>query len=214
LPCKRRLTWPNGSIATIYNDTESDHLHGPQHDAQVCTTTTPRPIALLKELMKDPGTVVTRGSTFDNSGNLSEKFLESIRRKYEDTRLGRQELNAELLEDIEGALWKRSLVDALRVQVHDLPPLKRIVVAIDPNASSEENSNECGIICPGLGTDSHGYVLDDVSGVIAPHEWATTAISLLRERMGDRIIAETNNGGEMVEHTLRTVDPSIPFSAV
>jgi phage terminase large subunit-like protein len=242
-PSKRRLTWPNGAIATIYNGTEPDQLRGPQHDAawcdelakwqyaqqaweqlqfglrtgdnpQVCITTTPRPIALLKELMKDPGTVVTRGSTFDNSGNFSEKFLASIRRKYEGTRLGRQELNAELLEDIEGALWKRSLDDALRVRVQDLPPLKRIVVAIDPNASSEEDSNECGIICAGLGIDGHGYVLDDVSGVMAPHEWAMTAISLLHERMGDRIIAETNNGGEMVEHTLRMVDPSIPFSAV
>ena len=240
---KRRLTWPNGAIATLYNGTEPDQLRGPQHDAawcdelakwqyaqqtwdqlqfglrtgdnpQVSITTTPRPIALLKELMKDPGTVVTRGSTFDNSGNLSDKFLASIRRKYQGTRLGRQELNAELLEDMEGALWKRSLIDGLRVQVQDLPPLKRIVVAIDPNASSEEDSNECGIICAGLGTDDHGYVLDDVSGVMAPHEWATTAVSLLRERMGDRIIAETNNGGEMVEHTLRMVDPTVPFSAV
>jgi predicted phage terminase large subunit-like protein len=88
------------------------------------------------------------------------------------------------------------------------------VVAIDPNASSEEDSNECGIICAGLGADGHGYVLDDLSGVMAPYEWAMTAISLLHERMVDRIIAETNNGGEMVEHTLRMVDPSIPFSAV
>jgi predicted phage terminase large subunit-like protein len=242
-PSKRRLTWPNGAIATIYNGTEPDQLRGPQHDAawcdelakwqyaqqtwdqlqfglrtgdnpQVCITTTPRPIALLKELVKDPGTDVTRGSTFDNSGNLADKFLQSIRRKYQGTRLGRQELNAELLEDIEGALWKRSVIDALRVRVQELPPLKRIVVAIDPNASSEEDSNECGIICAGLGTDGHGYVLDDVSGVMAPHEWATTAISLLHERMGDRIIAETNNGGEMVEHTLRMVDPTVPFSAV
>jgi len=240
---KRRLTWPNGAIATIYNGTEPDQLRGPQHDAawcdelakwqyaqqtwdqlqfglrtgenpQVCITTTPRPIALLKELIKDPATVVTRGSTFDNSGNLSPKFLESIRRKYEGTRLGRQELNAELLEDIEGALWKRSLIDALRVRTQDLPPLKRIVVAIDPNASSEEDSNECGIVCVGLGADDHGYVLDDVSGVMAPNEWAQTAIALLHERMGDRIIAETNNGGEMVENTLRMVDPSVPFGAV
>jgi phage terminase large subunit-like protein len=180
----------------------------------VCITTTPRPIALLKSLIKDPGTIVTRGSTFDNGGNLSDKFLESIHRKYEGTRLGRQELDAELLEDIEGALWKRSLIDALRVRVQDLPPLKRIVVAVDQNASSEEDSNECGIICAGLGVDDHGYVLDDVSGVMAPHEWATTAVSLLRDRMGDRIIAETKNGGEMVEHTLRMVHSTVPFSAV
>ena len=95
------------------------------------------------------------------------------------------------------------------MRVRDLLPLKRIVVAIDPNASSEEDSNECGIICAGLGTDGHGYVLDDVSGVMAPHEWATTAISLLHKRTGDRIIAETNNDGEMVEHTLRMVDSTV-----
>ena len=167
-PSKRRLTWPNGAVATIYNGTEPDQLRGPQHDAawcdelakwryaqqtwdqlqfglrtgtnpQVCITTTPRPIALLKTIIKDPGTVLTGGSTFDNSSNLSEKFLMAIRRKYEGTRLGRQELEAELLEDVEGALWKRASIEALRVQVHELPPLKRIVVAIDPNASTEED---------------------------------------------------------------------------
>jgi hypothetical protein len=100
------------------------------------------------------------------------------------------------------------------VRVQDLPPLKRIVVAIDPNASSDEDSKECGIICAGLGADGHGYVLDDVSGVMAPHEWTTTAISLLHDRMGDRVIAETNNGGKTVEHTLRIVDRTVPFSAV
>ena len=237
------MTWPNGAVASIYNGTEPDQLRGPQHDAawcdelakwqyaqeawdqlqfglrtgknpQVCITTTPRPIQLLKQIIADPGTVVTRGSTFDNRSNLAEKFLHTIRRKYEGTRLGRQELEAELLEDLEGALWKRSQIEALRVQEHQLPPLNRIVVAIDPNASSEEDSNECGIVCAGLGDDGHAYVLDDVSGVMAPNEWARTAIRLLRERMGDRIIAETNNGGEMVENTLRMVDPSVPYSAV
>jgi predicted phage terminase large subunit-like protein len=230
-------------MATIYNGTEPDQLRGPQHDAawcdelakwqyaqqtwdqlqfglrtgtnpQVCITTTPRPIALLKSLIKDSSTVVTRGSTFDNSSNLSEKFLLAIRRKYEGTRLGRQELEAELLEDVEGALWRRSVIDALRVELSDIPPLKRIVVAIDPNASSNEDSNECGIVCVGLGADDHAYVIDDISGVMTPTQWATAAISLYRERRADRIIAETNNGGEMVENTLRTVDPSIPFRAV
>lgn len=135
-------------------------------------------------------------------------------RKYGGTRLGRQELEAELLEDIEEALWKRSQIEPSRVQEYQLPPLNRIVVAIDPNASSEEDSNECGIVCAGLGDDGHAYVLDDLSGVMAPNDWARTAIRLLRERRGDRIIAETNNGGEMVENTLRMVDPSVPYSAV
>ena len=242
-PTKRRLTWPNGAVASIYNGTEPDQLRGPQHDAawcdelakwqyapeawdrlqfglrtgknpQVCITTTPRLIALLRQIIGDPGTIVTRGSTFDNRSNLSDKFLRTVWRKYGGTRHGRQGLNAELLEDIEGALWKRSLIEALRVQEYELPPLKRVVVAIDPNASSAEDSNECGIVYAGLGVDDHAYVLDDVSGVMAPNEWAKKAIALLRERMGDRIIAETNNGGEMVEHTLGMVDSTVPFSAV
>jgi len=157
---------------------------------------------------------VTRGSTFDNRSNLADKFLSTVLRKYGGTRLGRQELEAELLEDIEGALWKRSQIESLWVEEYQLPQLNRIVVAIDPNASSEEDSNECGIVCAGLGDDGHTYVLDDVSGIMAPHEWARTAIRLLHQRMGDGIIAETNNGGEMVENTLRMVDPSVPYSAV
>jgi phage terminase large subunit-like protein len=142
---------------------------------------------------------------------LTSKLVEL---KYEGTRLGRQELYAELLEDMEGALWKRGVIDALRVREHQLPPLERIVVAIDPNASSSEDANECGIICAGLGVDGHGYILDDVSAVMVPNEWAKTAIALLRARGGDRIIAETNNGGEMVENTLRMVDPSISYRSV
>ena len=242
-PSKRRLTWPNGAVASIYNGIEPDQLLGPQHDAawcdelakwqyaqeawdqlqfgmrtgknpQACITTTPRPTMLLKSIIADSGTVITRGSTFDNSTNLAPKFLEVIRRKYEGTRLGRQELEAEMLEDMEGALWKRSVIDALRLQEHDLPPLVRIVVALDPPASSKDDSDECGLICAGLGEDGHAYVLDDVSGVMAPNDWAREAISLLRARNGDRIIAETNNGGEMVENTLRMVDGNVPYSSV
>lgn len=242
-PSKRRLTWPNGAVASIYNGTEPDQLRGPQHDAawcdelakwryaqeawdqlqfgmrtgenpQVAITTTPRPIMLLKEIIKDPTTVITRGSTFDNASNLSGKFLAAIKRKYEGTRLGRQELDAELLEDMEGALWRRSVIDALRVKLPDIPPLKRVIVAIDPNASSEDDSNECGIVCCGLGVDDHGYVLDDVSAVMTPAEWASEAISLYRARRADRIVAEINNGGEMVENTLRMIDKSVSYSSV
>jgi predicted phage terminase large subunit-like protein len=242
-PSKRRLTWPNGAVASIYNGTEPDQLRGPQHDAawcdelakwryaqeawdqlqfglrtgtnpQVCITTTPRPILLLKQIIAESGTVLTRGSTFDNSSNLAPKFLQTILRKYGGTRLGRQELEAELLEQAEGSLWKRALIERLRVAEYQLPPLIRIVVAIDPNASSAEDANECGIVCAGLGEKGHAYVLDDISGVFAPNDWASRAIGLHRERRGDRIIAEINNGGEMVENTLRMVDPSIPYSAV
>ncbi len=193
-PSKRRLTWPNGAVASIYNGTEPDQLRGPQHDAawcdelakwqyaqeawdqlqfglrtgnnpQVCITTTPRPIGLLKQIISDPGTIVSRGSTFDNRAHLARKFLSVVTRKYERTRLGRQELNAEILEDVEGALWKRSLIDENRIQELQLPPLERIVVAIDSNASSSEDANECGIVCAGLGSDGCAYVLDDISGV-------------------------------------------------
>lgn len=198
-PSKRRLTWTNGAVASIYNGTEPDQLRGPQHDAawcdelakwqyaeeawdqlqfglrtgrnpRVCITTTPRPIGLLKDFIKDPSTVVTGGSTFDNRSNLSAKFLSLVQRKYEDSRLGRQQL--------------------------------------------QEDSNECGIICAALGVDGHGYVLDDVSGVMAPVERATKAIGLYHQRRADRIVAETNSGGEMVEATLIQgcrSDPSGPL---
>jgi predicted phage terminase large subunit-like protein len=242
-PSKRRLTWPNGAMASIYNGTEPDQLRGPQHDAawcdelakwqyakdawdqlqfglrtgmnpQVCITTTPRPIQLLRDIIKDPDSIVTRGSTFENRSNLAAKFLSVIQRKYEGSRLGRQELYADLLEDMEGALWKRARIDALRVKLPDVPPIERIVVAIDPNASSQEDSNECGIVCAGLGVDGHGYVLDDVSGVMAPAEWATKAIDLYHQRRADRIVAETNNGGEMVENTIRMIDQNVPYRGV
>lgn len=137
---------------------------------RVCITTTPRPIGLLKDFIKDPSTVVTGGSTFDNRSNLSAKFLSLVQRKYEDSRLGRQAL--------------------------------------------QEDSNECGIICAALGVDGHGYVLDDVSGVMAPVERATKAIGLYHQRRADRIVAETNSGGEMVEATLIQgcrSDPSGPL---
>jgi phage terminase large subunit-like protein len=181
---------------------------------QICITTTPRPIQLLKDIINDPDTIVTRGSTFENRSNLAAKFLTVIQRKYEGSRLGRQELYADLLEDTEGALWKRALIDALRVKLVDVPPIERIVVAIDPNASSQEDSNECGIICAGLGVDGHGYVLDDASGVMAPLEWAAKATGLYHERRADRIVAEINNGGEMVEATVRTIDPGVAFRSV
>lgn len=242
-PSKRRLTWPNGAAATLYNAVEPDQLRGPQHDAawldelckwryasetfdqlefgmrtgsnpQKLISTTPKPTMLLKAIMKDPGTVITRGSTYDNVANLAGKFLDRIRRKFEGTRLGRQELDAEVLEDLDGALWKRSNIDQYRIQEKDLPPLVRIVIAIDPAVSSEENSNETGIIAVGLGENGHGYVLDDASGVYSPIEWANEAISLYRARKADRIIAEVNQGGDMVEETLRAVERNIPYSSV
>jgi predicted phage terminase large subunit-like protein len=183
---------------------------------QKCITTTPKPTLLLKAIMRDDGTITTRGSTSDNLGNLAAKFIKRIYRKFEGTRLGRQELDAEVLEDLEGALWKRSQIDATRIPLTALPPLRRIVIAIDPNASSEENANEAGIVAAGIDFQDppHAYVLDDVSGVYSPDEWAKEAISLYRARRADRIVAERNNGGEMVEHVLRSIDFGIPYRSV
>lgn len=245
-PSKRRLTWPNGAIATIYNATEPDQLRGPAHSAAWCdelakwryaqatwdqlqfglrdgphprviVTTTPRPIKLLKELVADPATAITRGSTTENAHNLAPSFIRSILKRYEGTRLGRQELDAEILDDVPGALWSRARIEELRVRPDELPQLVRIVVAIDPGASSNEDSNETGIICAGIGTDGHAYVLDDQSAIRKPggkDGWAAEAIALFTARKADRIVAEVNNGGEMVEHTLRVVSPNVPYRAI
>jgi len=242
-PTKRRLTWPNGAIATTYSADEPERLRGPQHDAAWCdeiaswrypeawdmlmfglrlgndpravVTTTPKPIKIIRELIADPTTVITRGSTYDNRANLAPAFLQQIVRKYEGTRLGRQELNAEILDDVPGALWSRALIEETRWPVHrNIPDLVRIVVAIDPAVSTGEDADETGIIVAGKDADGHGYVLADQSARYAPTEWARTAIALYRQHKADRIVAEVNNGGDMVESTIRMIDPNVSYSAV
>lgn len=240
-PSKRRLSWPNGAIATLYNAVEPDQLRGPQHDAawsdelakwrygqqtwdnlqlglrlgaqpRQVVTTTPRPIKVLRDIMSDPTTAVTRGSTYENMANLAPSFIKRIIRKYEGTRLGRQELNGEMLEDVPGALWHRVRIDELRRR--EVPELLRIVVAIDPAASSGESSNETGIIVAGLGADGHGYVLEDVSLRGTPDAWGRAAVNAYRRWRAERIIGEVNNGGEMIEHVIRTIDPVASYKAV
>jgi phage terminase large subunit-like protein len=241
-PSKRRLTWPNGAIATTYSAEEPERLRGPQHDAAVCdelgswsrpetwdmlqfglrlgrmprclVATTPRPTKLIRELLAREGrdVVVTRGSTYENRANLAPGFFDQVIRKYEGTRLGRQELNAELLEDTPGALWSHGIIDAARQAA--ARHLVRIVVAIDPASTSGEDADETGIVVVGKDHQGHGYVLADISGRYQPIEWATIAIAAYRTHHADRIVAEVNNGGEMVENTLRMVDPNIPFTAV
>lgn len=241
----RRLTWPNGAIASIYNGTEPDQLRGPQHEAawcdelakwryaqdawdqlqfglrigdnpRVCITTTPKPIKLLREIIADKTTRVSGGSTYENAGNLAPKFLATLRTKYEGTRLGRQEIAAELLDDVPGALWLRAKIDDLRVKADEVPEMRRIVVSVDPAVSTGEDSNETGIIVAGLGINGHGYVFDDRSGQYSPPEWAAEAIAQYRhpDRRADRVIAEVNNGGDMVESTLRVVDPTVAYKSV
>jgi phage terminase large subunit-like protein len=239
-PSKRRLTWPNGAIATLFSADEPERLRGPQHDTAWCdelaswrypeawdmlmfglrlgsdprvvVTTTPRPTSLLRELIADPTVLVTRGSTFENRTNLAPVFLGQIIRKYEGTRLGRQELEAELLEDVPGALWSRAMIEAARA--YAVPILTRVVVAIDPAASSTEGADETGIIVAGKDEIGRGWVLADASGRYPPTEWAKAAVSAYRAHHADRIVAEVNNGGDMVEATLRMIEPNAPFSAV
>ncbi|TMJ56865.1 MAG: ATP-binding protein [Alphaproteobacteria bacterium] len=239
-PSKRRLTWPNGAIATLYSADEPERLRGPQHDATWCdelgswrypeawdmlmlgmrlgadprivVTTTPRPTKLIRALIADPTAVVTRGSTYENRTNLAPAFLQQIIRKYEGTRLGRQELEAEILDDVPGALWTRGVIEASRAC--SAPTLLRVVVAIDPAATSSEDADETGIIVAGRDGQGQGWVLADASGRYPPAEWAKTAIAAYRAHRADRVVAEVNNGGEMVEATLRVIDPNVSFAAV
>ena len=240
-PSKRRLTWPCGALATTYSADEPERLRGPQHDAawcdeigawrygedawnmlmfglrlgndpQVVVTTTPRPTKLIRELVKDPTCVVTRGSSYENRSNLAPAFFDQIVRRYEGTRLGRQELNAELLEDTPGALWSHCIIDAARLPA--APILTRVVVAIDPAVTLGEESDETGIVVAGKDARGHGYVLADISGRYQPTEWARLAITAYRTHKADRIVAERNNGGDMVEATIRMVDPNVPVTMV
>jgi len=240
-PSKRKLTWANGASAMTFSAEEPDRLRGPQHECiwcdelaawkrlrdtwdmaqfglrlgdrpQAMVTTTPKSLSLLREMMADPQTVITRGSTFDNSANLASGFLRTIRAKYEGTRLGRQELEAEMLGEAEGALWSRDLIEASRGK--QVPKMRRIVVAIDPAITANEESDETGIIAAGIGEDGLGHVLRDVSGRYSPGVWAGKAIALYHELGADRIVAEGNQGGEMVRHTLQTAWRSAPIKIV
>lgn len=185
------------------------------HPRQLVTTT-PKPIKLLRELLARDGqdVAVTRGSTYDNRANLAPAFFSQIVRQYEGTRLGRQELNAELLDDVEGALWSRDMIDAARIGNGSTPDLRRVVVAIDPATTAGEDSDETGIIVAAIGLDGDGYVLEDLSGKYAPREWAAKAVNAYRRHRADRIIAERNQGGDMVEATIRTIDPLVPVRTV
>ena len=239
-PSKRRLTWPNGAIATLYSADEPERLRGPQHDATWCdelgswrypeawdmlmfglrlgtdprvvVTTTPRPTKLIRALIADPKAVVTHGTTYENRANLAPAFLDQIIRKYEGTRLGRQELDAELLDDVAGALWTRGIIEAVRSST--APSLVRVVVAIDPAATSTADADETGIIVAGKDERGQGWVLADSSGRYQPTEWAKTAIAAYRAHRADRVVAEVNHGGEMVEATLRVIDPNVSFAAL
>ena len=175
-------------------------------------TTTPRPIPLIRTLLADKGVVKTRGRTADNLVNLAPTFRANVVSRYEGTRLGRQELDAEILDDAPGALWSRRALDDYRVG--KAPPLKRIVIAVDPAVTSGENSNETGLVACGLGTDGHGYVLDDDSGVYQPEEMGRRVVAMFRKWEADKVVIEVNNGGDFFRAVLRSVAANLPVQQV
>jgi phage terminase large subunit-like protein len=247
---KRQLTWPNGAKSLLFSAEEPDRLRGPQHyklwidelmamanpealwdqamfglrlgaNPQAVVTTTPRPSKFLKTLMSSPTTYLTRATTYENRANLASAFLGEIITKYEGTRLGRQELNAELLDDNPGALWKLSQIDADRVDsatfwASIFPKLRRVVGGLDPSGSSHEKSDECGIVFAGCDAQHppHFYVFDDRSCIDTPDGWARTAVAAYHQHKADRIVAEGNFGGDMVEAVLRHVDRNVSFKKV
>lgn len=243
-PSKRRLTWMNGAQCALYSADEPERLRGPQHEyiwadelcawrrpetwdlamfglrlgrnPQAFVSTTPKPEKVLIDLIKDEASVMTRGTTYDNRANLAGKFFTQVVKKYEGTRLGKQELMGILLEEAENALWSRPNLDETRLQA--LPGgefyFKRIVVAVDPAITAKTTSDETGITVSGLGSDNHGYVLADYSGRYTPAEWAKKVDMAWRVWQADVVVAEGNQGGEMVKHTIQTQNKSINVKIV
>lgn len=243
-PSKKRLTWPNGARATIYSADDPEALRGPQHDAAwldelckwryqqetwdqlqfglrlgrrpvQCITTTPRPTKLLKEIVARKSTFITKGHTYDNLDNLSPTFREAIVARYEGTRLGRQELEAAILDDNPNALFHEGMIEAFRCTLKEVPKdLQRTVIAVDPPTTGNDKSDECGIIAcsrdiPNT-NHAHFYVHHDgsVQGR-SPEKWAAAAVSLYYKHQANAIVAEVNQGGDMVESVIKNVDPTV-----
>ena len=242
LPTRKRLEWANGAIAQAFSADDPESLRGPQFDAAWCDelakwrraedafdmlqfglrlgarprqliTTTPRATALVKRLIADPRTAVTRAATQVNADHLSPVFLAEVVARYAGTRLGRQEILGEIIEDRPDALWSRATIEAARVAA--APPLARIVVGIDPPAGSRPGGDACGIVAAGRADDGCVYVLEDatVTG-LAPAGWAAKAVALYRRLDADTLVAEVNQGGDMVRAVLRQVDASVPLKTV
>lgn len=244
---KRRLLWDNGAVAQCFSANDPEALRGPQFDAawvdelakwpngqttwdmlqfglrlgedpRVCVTTTPRNADVLKVLLDSPSTVVTKAPTEANRANLAQSFLTEVRARYANTRLGRQELDGELLSDVEGALWTHDMLDAARVK--KAPKLDRIVVAVDPPVSGHSGSDECGIVVAGVVMkgpvqDWEVYVLEDASlGAVSPKGWAERVVDRFHAYGADRIVAEVNQGGALVEGVIRQVDGAVSYRAV
>jgi len=239
-PSKRRLTWANGATVSLYSAEEPDRLRGVNTDLlladelaawprpetwdmamfalrlgenpRAMVTTTPRPTKIIRDLLAHDQTAVTRGSTYDNRANLAPQFLDEIVRRYEGTRLGRQEIYAEVLEDVDGAILTSEQIRALRVAA--APELGRIVVGVDPAATAGEQADQTGIVIAAKGDDGHLYALADRSCRLGPAGWARRAVEAFHEFDADLIVAEKNQGGLMVEHTLRSLDADVPIKLV
>jgi len=240
-PSKRRLVFPNGVIAVAFSADNPDQLRGFNGNSawidelakyqypnevwdnlnfslrvgntpKVIITTTPRPLKLIKELWADPLVKKTVGSTLENRSNLASPFIDYIYKKYSGTRLGRQELEGEILMDTPGALWTYQNLDQNRVS--KAPILKQIVIAIDPAITADEDSNETGIIVSGIDELDHGFVLEDASGIYHPNEWATEAIKLYEKYKASYIIAEVNQGGDLVTNNIQQVAKSLGKSFI
>jgi phage terminase large subunit-like protein len=241
-PSRRRLEWPNGAIAQVFSAEDPEGLRGPQFGAawsdelakwpnlqeawdmlqfglrlgdrpRQIVTTTPRPVPLIKRLLADPEVAVSRAATSANRFHLAADFIRSVTQSYGGTRLGRQELDGELVEESADALWTRAMIEACRER--EAPALARIVVAVDPPASSSARADSCGLVVAGLDSDGRGHVLEDgtVSGA-RPHEWAAKAVALYRRFEADALVVEVNQGGEMATAVIREVDAGVPVSAV
>jgi len=239
---ERKIEFPNGAVGMVFTAEEPDLLRGPQHcllwmdelaawtyaeesfdnamfglrlgiHPQFMVTTTPRPTKIIKSLVADDRVIVTRGSTYDNHENLAGNFIEKIVAKYEGTRLGRQELYGEILDDNPNALWNRGLIDELRVT--KAPELTHIVVGVDPAVTANEKSNQTGIVVVGRGKDGHYYVLADNSMKGKPHEWAAEIITAYHKFYANVVVGETNQGGDLIESMLRANGgDGVPFAGV
>ena len=242
-PTNRTLTWENGAKVEFYSAEDPERLRGPQFHAawadevaawrnqqdvwdmlqftlrlgrkpRVMVTTTPKPTKLMRALIASPQSHITRGSTFDNIDNLAKPFLETVKKEYEGTRLGKQELYAEILEEADGALWTTEILDGCAIEKKDIPELNRIVVSIDPAVTAKTESDMTGIIVAGIDVNGIGYVLEDATDRYSPAEWAAKAISLYQSYSADRIVAERNQGGDMVRRTLEAEDETVPIRLV
>ena len=247
-PTKRTLTWENGATVTFFSSEEPERLRGPQGDAawldemcawnkdretydmlQFCLrlgkhprifiTTTPKPTKLLRDILKNPKTLTVRGSTFDNSANLASTYLQAVKDQYEGTRLGRQELYAEIMDEASGALWTRDLLakcakEDVEDPVEFAKTLARVVVSVDPAVTANAESDMTGLIVAGIDLNGCSYILHDATDRYTPEGWATKAIDLYHLYEADKIVAERNQGGDMVKHTLQTVNETVPVKLV